>query len=328
MRWLLLPLSFVYWIYLHLREVYLYFNPGKFLPGIVVSIGNIEVGGTGKTPVVQALCAELSQKGKRVIVLTRGYKSNLKSQEMAILFGGRVIYGKKDLANADEPMMLSSSLPNCWIVVGAKRYENAVMASSYLNFQPDFWILDDGFQHRRIFRHFDVVLVNRLKTRLYDYIFPVGLLREPESTLKRADLILYTRQPIGSWKNQFILSFHTGSILKVDGMKAGLQDLRRVGIVTALAHPEQFKMTVEGLGIIPLSFSYRRDHEAFTAPEVEKILNNVDQILITEKDFWRQPEFWKTWEDRVFRVTQHANIPQELVDSILSLEKSFKLVKK
>jgi tetraacyldisaccharide 4'-kinase len=327
-RWLLIPLSAVYKVFLLLREIYFYVNPGKELPGFVISIGNIEIGGTGKTPVVEALAARLSQGGKKVVILTRGYKSNLKSNEMSILSGGKVIFGKKDLVHADEPMMLSNSLSACWIVVGAKRYENAIRAMSFLNFKPDFWLLDDGFQHRKICRNFDVVLVNRLGTRFYDFIFPVGFLREPVKALKRAHAILYSRSPLHGWKNQFALSFHTGPVLSVDGLKVDFKAFGKVGIVTALAHPEQFKATVESLGMIPSSFSYKRDHVAFMASEIEPILTKVDQIVITEKDFWRQPELWKLWKDRVYRVTQHANLPEEFVESIFSLEKSLSLSKK
>jgi tetraacyldisaccharide 4'-kinase len=312
-RWLLLPLNLLYGAGLFFRELYFFFSKAEKLPGFVISVGNIEAGGTGKTPVVIGIAAHFLQKNKTVGVLSRGYRSNLGRDEFAILRQGEILEGKKNLANADEGMMVSRTLPDCYVLLGRNRIRNAHLLTQKMKVHPDIWILDDGFQHRVIHRDLNVVLAHKLGVAPYNWIFPAGYLREPMGALKRADLILYRKDALGISKPQFKLLFHNGPILNTDGKSIPFEELKNIGVMTAIAHPDGFRRAVEDRGLNVVSFSYKSDHSPFLPEEVDPIFQKVDQIAITEKDFWRQPEFWKSYDSKVIRVTQHVDLPNDFL---------------
>ena len=138
------------------------------LPGTVISIGNIEAGGTGKTPVVIALAKWLQEEGFTPVILTRGYRSGLKSHETAILVNEvTVLQTGSSEFSADEAQQQSADLSDVPVVIGANRLEGA---KTYLrNFkEPTHWILDDGFQHLKISRNIDILLLD------YDHPFGNG----------------------------------------------------------------------------------------------------------------------------------------------------------
>lgn len=316
MKWILLPFHFIYLMILVLRDLYFKFSAPKKLPGFVISVGNIEAGGTGKTPLVMGLSSYFVQKKKCVAILSRGYKSNLRRGEFAILKQGQVIGGRKDLRNADEGMMLSQALPECYVVLGARRFQNSTKLVHDLLITPDIWILDDGFQHRSIHRNCNIALTHKLGRAPYDWTFPVGLLRESSKALKRADIILYRDQPLVDFDTQFKLEFHCGPFLKTDGSNVLLESLKNIALVTAIAHPESFRHTAENIGLNVVSLSSKPDHHPFLAAEIDPIFEKVDQIAITEKDFWRQPDFWNNYKSKVIRVTQHADLPSKFLEFV------------
>ena len=323
MRWILLPLYFIYNLVLAMRDLYFRFSTPQKLPGFVISIGNIEAGGTGKTPLVMAISSYFLQKKNCVAILSRGYKSNLRRGEFAILKQGQVILGKKDLKNADEGMMLSQALPECYVILGAKRFQNSTKLVSELQITPDIWILDDGFQHRSILRNCNIALTHKLGLKPYDWTFPIGLLREPTKALKRADIILYREQPVAGFETQFKLEFHRGPFLDTDGSVVLFESLKNVALVTAIAHPESFRLTAESIGLNVVSLSFKPDHHPFLAAEIDPIFEKVDQIAITEKDFWRQPEFWNNYRSKVIRVTHHADLPSKFLEIIEKLYRQY-----
>ncbi len=211
-NWWATPLSGIYGFLLKIRES-LYkagLKRPKELPGVVISIGNIEVGGTGKSPVVISLCQSLMRKGHYPVVLTRGYGAGFKSQDSMVLINGNIVaQSRPDLGTPDEAMMQSLALPGLPIVIGANRFQAAQIYLRYLDQQPrrpgDFyWVLDDGFQHWNLKRHLDIVLIyggkGEPRGRWGDdqYLLPRGRLREPLTALKRASVVFIMRPGAGA----------------------------------------------------------------------------------------------------------------------------------
>ena len=167
--------------------------PIKKLPGRVISVGNISIGGTGKSPLVMDFTRSLQLDGARVVVLTRGYKSGLLDDEWQVLYRGQVVAGtSRSGVCADEAMMQSTALQDSFIVVGANRLNAANNFLRYLpSWKPTNWILDDGFQHRQIYRDIDVVVIDA--RRPWGSCLPVGRFREPKSSLRRAAVVVLTK---------------------------------------------------------------------------------------------------------------------------------------
>jgi len=152
------------------------------LEGRVISIGNIAVGGAGKTPFVIALGEFLRQRGVAFDVLSRGYKRTTRGVALVDPQGSPSEFG-------DEPLLIARRLA-VPVIVGEDRYAAGVFAEQ--RFGPQLHLLDDGFQHRRLARDYDIVLVNA--TDAQDALLPAGRLREPLSSLRRADAVVLTNE--------------------------------------------------------------------------------------------------------------------------------------
>jgi len=159
------------------------------LPCKVISIGNISTGGAGKTPMTIYLARTLTRLGFRVVILSRGYKGTY-TQTCAIVSDGNQVFLDARTAG-DEPFLMAQKLDNVPVIVGKNRYESGLMA--YQQFSPDIILLDDAFQHLRIFRDLDIVLMDFHRPLGNTYIIPRGMLREPKSHLHRAHLFVLTR---------------------------------------------------------------------------------------------------------------------------------------
>ena len=159
------------------------------LPRPVVSVGNITVGGTGKTPMTAWLARYLMSRGKRVAVLSRGYGGRLEGT-VAIVSDGEQLLLTPDEAG-DEPCLLADLVPGLMVVIGSDRYQAGCLAMERLN--PDIFILDDGFQHLRMQRDLNILLLDSRQPFAGGRVLPAGLLREPVSAIGRADLVLFTR---------------------------------------------------------------------------------------------------------------------------------------
>ena len=152
----------------------------------MVSIGNLSVGGTGKTPFVLFLANTLKAGGLNVAVLSRGYKR--KSTGTHVVSDGNAV--QSDLKNSgDEPFMLANKLQDIPVVVDENRYRGGQFICN--EYKPDVILMDDAFQHRRVFRDVDIVLINSNHRR--PKLLPYGLLREPLRNIKRADAVIFTK---------------------------------------------------------------------------------------------------------------------------------------
>ena len=160
------------------------------LPVPVISIGNITAGGTGKTPLTIHLARRLLALGLNPLVLTRGYRST--GSGTRIVSDGRRILLGPDVAG-DEPLMIAASVPGLPVVVDPRRLRGGWAAIQ--RFRPDVVFLDDGFQHRRLARELDIVLLDAVDPFGRYALLPSGLLREPFSGLARAHIFIVTRAP-------------------------------------------------------------------------------------------------------------------------------------
>ncbi len=154
----------------------------------VISVGNLAVGGTGKTPMTVLIARYLLSQGKRVVILSRGYGGS--NRRPRIVSDGETIF-MTAVEAGDEPYLLACDLPGVMVVVGVDRYEAGRLAQREL--RPDCFLLDDAFQHLRVQRNLNILLLDYRNPLGNGWTLPAGVLREPTSAVARADLIVLTR---------------------------------------------------------------------------------------------------------------------------------------
>lgn len=189
----LVPAALAYGLLQRLRAA-LYrsgFVASRRLPRPVVSIGNIAAGGTGKTPVTAHIARLLIGQGLSVAVLSRGYGGTLEGRCAVVSDGTSMLMTAEECG--DEPYLLASTMPGLIVVIGPDRYQAGCLALERLN--VDIFLLDDGFQHLRLQRDLDILLLDCAKPFGNGWTLPAGLLREPPAAVRRADLIIRTRCP-------------------------------------------------------------------------------------------------------------------------------------
>lgn len=244
----------------------------KRLQGPVVSVGNLSVGGSGKTPFVILLGELLGAQGIRFDVLSRGYGRQTRGVRLVDPAGSSRDFG-------DEPLLIARRL-EIPVVLGENRYLAGVLAEE--KFGPQLHLLDDGFQHRGLARDFDIVLVTADDAR--DQLLPAGRLREPVGALQRADAIVLTA---GAAPQQF----------PVDGKL--VWRVRR-GIVPdnvpakpvafcGIARPQNFMLQLRKAGVEPSAEAVYRDHHAYSENDIRELLalrtqSEAGGFVTTEKD--------------------------------------------
>jgi len=301
-RLTLLPLSWLYLLIVKTRNFFYergIFN-SKRLPCSVISIGNIVAGGTGKTPAAIAIAEKLKGYGMRVAVISRGYRGKVRKKCAFVSDGEKMLLSPEEAG--DEAYLLARSLPKIPVVIGKDRFLAGFEAVK--RWQVDVIILDDGFQHRELARDLDIVTVDASKSYGTNMLLPSGTLREPKSSLKRADLILLTRVD------------QTGDVERVrDQLKKyapttpiaesihAPRSLRRIGsqsptdlsflankdvlAVCGIAHPESFLKTLQSLNVKSVELMDFFDHNDYTPADLELISQaalKTDLVVTTEKD--------------------------------------------
>ena len=279
----------------------------------VVSVGNLTVGGTGKTPVVEKLARDLASRGRKVAILSRGYKSVRRRTRGAgmppvriVSEGGALLLDSKTAG--DEPFMLAKNLRGVAVLVDKDRVGCGAHAISEL--QSDTLILDDGLQYLRLHRRFDIVLIDREAPFGNEHLLPRGTLREPPEHLLRATHILITKcdgSEITALHERIRRYNRTAPIIECRHRPVELQDLStgecipltslrgmRAGCLSAIASPESFEQGLRRLGVsVELTQSYA-DHHRYSKRELERFIKRcsrrgVSCILTTEKDAVRMP---------------------------------------
>jgi len=276
------------------------------LLGPVVSVGNLSIGGTGKTPFVILLGELLKQRGIRFDVLSRGYGRESRGAMIVDPNGSARQFG-------DEPLLITRRL-GCPVVVGEKRYEAGLLAEK--SFGPQLHLLDDGFQHRELARDFDIVLFS--PEDLSDKPLPVGCLREPVASLKRANVIVV---PEGMDFTPPVGKFLWRIRRDIEIPNASDRPLAFCGI----ARPQRFIDQLEKKGVSPVATRFFRDHHAYSRGDVEELLRLCDEttatgFITTEKDAINLDENMKVLGAvAVARVCMELVNPADALDIILRL---------
>jgi tetraacyldisaccharide 4'-kinase len=280
------------------------------LPCRVVSVGNLTVGGTGKTPTVMALARSLSAAAARPCILIRGYGGAGRGVQ-EVSDGGTVRFDWREVG--DEAVLLAETLPGVPVIAGGDRVAAGRIAIE--RFRPGVILLDDGFQHRRIFREADLVLVDATDPFGDGWLLPRGRLREPVRGLRRAHAILVTRvdqvvdpdrvrdrigavapgRPIG-------MAIYRPCALRPLGeqVRVAVGEMRgkRVLALSGIANPRAFYRTLEGLGAIVVDHLAFPDHHPFAPEDRWRIgeaagAARAEWIVTTEKDTVRLGADWR-----------------------------------
>jgi tetraacyldisaccharide 4'-kinase len=244
----------------------------KRLRGPVASVGNISVGGSGKTPFVILLGELLKQRGIAFDVLSRGYRRSANEIALVDPNGSPRDFG-------DEPLLIARRL-GVPVVVGADRYEAGVFAEN--RFGAQFHLLDDGFQHRRLARDFDIVLLTPEDES--DTLLPVGRLREPHTALARANAVVLMRD---ARAEAFPLA--TKRVWRTRrGVECGELPSRPL-LFCGIAKPDVFFQQVRACGTTPGAQVDFRDHHSYNDEDIRKLLDIAQQratngFVTTEKD--------------------------------------------
>lgn len=279
----------------------------------VISIGNITVGGTGKTPMTIYIAEMIRDFGFKPAVISRGYKGAAEKTG-GIVSNGRAILMSPNLSG-DEPYMMARKLNNIPVLVGQERYQIGMRAISL--FSPDVIILDDAFQHRRLGRDIDLALIDDQAAFENKYLLPRGPLREPVSALMRADAWILTRCDNFSSSGQSMLhqmapempifkSFHVPYVYEVvgqDSLPAGAHKpkspedfsfLKDAGVFlfSGIAKNEEFRRMIKEKVKDILGLVEYPDHHPYNEQDLWNIARQAenlraDYIVTTEKDYVR-----------------------------------------
>jgi len=292
--------------------------PSRALPCRVISVGNITVGGTGKTPMTIHVAAKIKRAGYKVVILSRGYKGRAEKHG-GIVSDGRTLYMDAEQAG-DEPFMIACRLKGVPVVVGRNRFAAGMLAIS--KFQPDVIVLDDAFQHLKLKRDIDLVLLDHVRPFGNSHLLPRGVLREPVSSLARSTACILTRCRAGA--DEAAMS----SLAKIQMLVPGIpvftsshvpygyvvqkgahnsfeavtdvflaNDLeqvkhRKVFCFSGIARNDDFQHTVKELGFKVTGLLEFSDHHRYTAKDLATILRcagdaGADRLITTEKDHAR-----------------------------------------
>ena len=283
----------------------------------VISVGNISVGGSGKTPFVIMLGELLKQRGIGFDVLSRGYGRETRGAMLVDPNGTSRDFG-------DEPLLIARRL-GCPVIVGENRYqagklaENEHLGTAALGCPPGqrpgpIHILDDGFQHRSLARDFDIVLVTAQD--LHDQLLPAGRLREPLSSLRRADAVVLTEEidprAIPGNKN----------IWRVRRCLTLPSTPKNPIAFCGIARPRKFIDQLRAIGVQPVAEKFHRDHHKYTLNDIQDLLklrdqNHADAFITTEKDAINLAAHLGEMSPVIARVEMQLIDPAGVIDTIL-----------
>ena len=288
----------------------------KRLPCKVISVGNITVGGAGKTPMVLFLAEMLYNKGLSPVVLSRGYKGGAEKYG-GIVSDGRTIYMKVE-DTGDEPMMMATRLRKIGVpvIVGRDRFKSGKLAIK--SFQPDVILLDDAYQHLKLWRDLNLVLLDSRRPFGNSFLLPRGILREPETALSRGDIFILTRtercqhslknrlrRVIGSkpiytaFHQPFLAKWVRGHTIAQRSPSEEITDIdisllhgKKVFGFSGMAVNNNFKQTLESMDCELVGFNGFADHHPYSHKDIMSLMRSAsrtgaDTLCTTEKDYVR-----------------------------------------
>jgi len=321
----------------------------KSLGCMIISIGNITVGGTGKTPAVEIFARALLREGRKVAVISRGYRSSSrfrlkrfikklflfygKDKQVKVVSDGSKIYLNSSLAG-DEPYMLAKNIEGVVVAVDKDR----VKAGEYViqKYGIDTIILDDGFQYLSLNPRFDVLLIDTTNPFGNMNLLPAGILREPIENIRRANLIMLTKSQPGkdlselkslirqyNYNADFIECQHVPIefVNLIDGSPKELQFIKgkKTAMVSGIADPEGFEKMLQDLGANIVISERFQDHHRFSVREIREILKectrkNVTALITTQKDAVRFPALSSTRGIPIYYLKVDMNIINGIQD--------------
>lgn len=288
-------------------------NPNK-LPAKVISIGNLTLGGTGKTPAVIAVAQEAKKRGHNPCILTRGYRGKAKDISFVSRGEGPLL---SSLEAGDEAYLMAETLKRVTIIKGKDRFKAGIAAfdnrypgssKGVLPYAPTnselIFILDDGFQHWKLHRDVDVLLIGATNPFGNERLFPEGIMREPFSAMKRAHIIVITKADMAAQgviteltrkikqhnrEAPIFTAFHKAAgLINASGETKGLDTLRDKDIYafSGIANPSYFHATLTAAGARIVGSMNFRDHYIYSRKDIDKIKSEAAglDIITTEKD--------------------------------------------
>jgi tetraacyldisaccharide 4'-kinase len=277
-----------------------------------VSIGNLTLGGTGKTPLTMWVARWYQQQGWRVVVLSRGYGGHAEGRLRVVSAGVGPLYDWREVG--DEPYLLACELPGIPVLTGKNRYLSGRYACEH--FAAQVLVLDDGFQHYALQRDLDVVLIDAMNPFGHGALLPRGSLREPLRALQRADILVLTRTEfagralspltaqIRRWNARSPLCYTTTGIEALCQRETGmLKDVtwlrqRRVVALVSIGNPEAFAATLIQLGSEVATLVIFPDHHPYIEDDWRAIVATIQQqgaacLITTTKDAVRLAPSWQ-----------------------------------
>jgi tetraacyldisaccharide 4'-kinase len=300
---LLFFLSLAYGVFVRLRNGA--YAAGLFrtkrLPCRVISVGNITLGGTGKTPTVINIAGLMLQHGRQPLVLSRGYGRQDESATAVVSDGATLFLDPA--AAGDEPALIANRLARVPVVVGGDRYRAGTFAVE--RFHPDCIILDDGFQHIRLARDLNIALIDAGDPFGRGVLFPAGILREPLSALERADVVIITRVEqagdVASLKETIrrhtAARIFTARYIPRDLVDAATGETRPLAALNGsavfafagIARPGSLASLLSSLGAVVKGTAWYADHHPYAKSDLAQVFQSaVDSkatmVVTTEKD--------------------------------------------
>ncbi len=262
----------------------------KVRGALVVSVGNLVVGGAGKTPVTIFLARWARACGRRVVVLTRGYG---RSSRQIVRLNSKTL--PEVTVSGDEPRLIARRCPGVEVWVG---YDRAALALSAADAGFDFIVLDDGFQHRRLHRDVDILIHVASQSQ---WLLPRGPLRDLPHSARRAS-ILWCWDEVRSHDERVVIAgTRSRSVIDPSGKRhdASILCHQKVVLLTAIARPARVRASVERLGGLVICAFEFRDHYVFSTTELNQAMRCAEEhqgiVVTTEKDRERLPEGCNVW---------------------------------
>lgn len=323
--WLLplrIPLAAVYRVVTALRNrLYAWrLLPVKRVPAVVISVGNLSVGGSGKTLLVETLARKFTAESIRVGIASRGYRR--RSTGLQVVSDGENVL--LDPAEAgDEPFLLALNLAGVPVMVGADK--RAVSEALCERFGVQVILLDDGFQHRRLYRDLDVVILNRRPENM-GHLLPWGNLRESPRGLQRADMIFYAKLPVDEVpqvSETDILSLSSSRKL-IGANQTEMQWAKftgKIGAFCGLGQPGHFFKTLGREGITPEVELTFPDHCSYNVSDRERITHaGMDGWITTQKDFVKLPPDFAAGQNIYYLPVQMTLHPEKWAEILAQVE--------
>lgn len=269
----------------------------------IISVGNLAMGGTGKTPFTIMLAKYFSSAGEKVSILSRGYRGKLGYDTAVISDGENLLYHPPQAA--DEPYMMAKALIKDKVVVITGKDRTESLKTAEETYSSSVCILDDGFQYHKLVKDVDILLLDYKKPISTGFPFPLGYLREFPFSIKRADVVVFTRADstdIPAKVKKYCINKPT---FFCEHVYSGFyhkkeRDLeyiigKKAWLMSGIANQSQFRKQVEDMGLAVLGATKYNDHHMYSYDDIDKVLksaakNNADFIITTEKDMVKIPE--------------------------------------